>query len=210
LDTARARRRSHGRFGRGGRRCRPDVSHEVADGDVHFVSHARYHRYGRCGHCARDALVVEGPEILAGATATGQDQDVGARPAGSAVQRTADVLHGPVSLHGGRHNNDLHHRGPAADDRDNVAQRCAIRARDNGNRVRIARQTALALGIEQTFLLELQARAFQGFPPKAVAFGLHATHHELHLALGGVHAEVAERRYLHPLVRGRGNAAGVL
>ena len=68
--------RCTGQLGGGGGRGRAQVGHEVGDGEVGLVSYAADDRHRAGGDGAGQLLVVEGPQILDGAAAAHQQDEV--------------------------------------------------------------------------------------------------------------------------------------
>ena len=63
----------HDDLGGGRRGGRADVSGEVGQRDIHLVAHAADHRHRVSHHGPHDPLVVEGPQVLEGASPAGDD-----------------------------------------------------------------------------------------------------------------------------------------
>jgi len=71
-------RRAH-QFGRRRGCGRPQVGHEVGDGEIGFVPDAADHRHRAGGDGARQRLVVESPQVLDRAAAAHQQDEVDRR-----------------------------------------------------------------------------------------------------------------------------------
>ena len=69
----------HGALGGGGRRRRAAIGDEIDEGPIGLVTDGRDQRDGARGDGADDDLLVEAPEILEGAAATGDDEQIGPR-----------------------------------------------------------------------------------------------------------------------------------
>src|SRR6266513_6466543 len=104
------------------------------------------HWHGSDG--AGDPLAVERPEVFDRSSAAGDNQNIH-RQSGDAIERRAHGSLGFGSLDLRRDDDQLGNRPAAADDRLDVAQRGAIRTRDDGDAAREWRQTAFARRIEQ-------------------------------------------------------------
>src|SRR3954470_22615183 len=147
-----------GRFRRGGWRWCAMIGHEVADRDVDLVANGGNRWNGTARECARDAFVVECPEILAGSAASADDDRVRAIPAAHLINGKAELLDGGIALRRCGNDDEPDVRGAALDDGHDVVERRAVRARDDGYDSRIARQRTLALRREQPVGLELGPR----------------------------------------------------
>src|SRR4051812_8184100 len=73
----------------------------VADSDVHFVSDRRNYRNRARDNRARNALVVEGPEVFFSATPSPDDDYVGSAPARNTAKRRDDLTCGAIALNFG-------------------------------------------------------------------------------------------------------------
>ena len=69
-----------GRLGGGRGRGRPQVGHQVGDGDVHLVAHAGDDRHGAAADGPGHRLLVEGPQVFDGAAAPPHDDAPRQRP----------------------------------------------------------------------------------------------------------------------------------
>ena len=156
-EASRRRRQPLGGIGHhqlGGRRGRgrAHVGGEVGDGEVDLVPDAADHGDGRGDDGARQALVVERPQILERAAAAGEDQHVAfGAPAGELERR--DDLRGRLrALH-----RPPDRSAPAAGGKaprqhvQDVAHRRAGGRGDDADAPRQGGQRALALGREQAF-----------------------------------------------------------
>src|SRR5204863_2929518 len=118
---------------------------------------------------ARDALIVESPEVLLRAATAPDDQDVGAAVARHGVDRGRDLGGGAVALHAHGAEDDSHFRAASLDDFDDVADRSSRDRGDEGDAARKARQRALPRGVKETLLeepaLQLLERELRGADP---------------------------------------------
>ena len=200
-----------GRLRGGGRRGRAVIGHEIAQRDVGLVSDRGDHRHGRARHRAGDALGIEGPQVLPRAAAPADDGDVEILDPAEQRERLADRLLGAVALHSRRDDEHLG-KGPAAPrDREDVLERSAVRARHDGDALRVQRQRALARRIEQPILRERRPRPLEGELPQAPALGRQQLNHrEAQLPLLLPHRGPAEDEDLHAVRRRRRETAVVL
>ena len=130
---------------------------------------------GHAGDRARDALVVERPEVFARAAAAADDHE-SASPQRATRSSAAHELRGaPSPCTAAVH--DARARTPGAATAQRPRRYRAAprrRAGDDGDAARIARERALARGVEQAVGLEPRARLLERLAPQAVALGLDA------------------------------------
>jgi hypothetical protein len=201
LDVALDRReRWHRTLGRVRRCRRAHVRAEVRERHVDLVAHARDDRHARARDRTRDALVVEGREVLARA-ATAREEDH-AQAAEALVldrlERAHDLLGRLGPLHHGVHEHEA--RGEAIErDLHDVAPRRAVAARHDADRPRIRRQRTLARRIEQALGRELLLEARDLERPRAEARLEDLAHLELVAAARLVEREAA--LHLHARAR---------
>src|SRR6185369_8081137 len=117
--------------------------------EVDLVPHRGDRRNGARRDGTRDALVVEGPEVLARAAASTNDHRVGASPTIELIERVTEIVRRPLALDGGRDEHQPHAWRAPGDHGGDVVQRCAIGTRDHGDHARVTWQWTLPLGREQ-------------------------------------------------------------
>jgi hypothetical protein len=184
---------------------RAAVGDEVDQGGVGLVADGRDQRDRSLGHRARQALVVEGPQVLDRAAAAGDDDDVGTRhgPARrdgvEAPDRGADLAGGGVALdHAGP---DQHPAGPAvADAVQDVADHRAGRTGDHPDHGWHGRQRALAVGREQALGVQLRLQALQLGEKRADPGGLHGLDDDLVARAGRIGGDLAGDDDLQPML----------
>ena len=107
------------------------------------------------GHGADDRLVAEGEEVLEAATSASEDDDVHVRMAGELGEGGDDRARGALPLHPRLADHDLRRREAGPDRRHEVASCGGVRAGQDPDRSRNAREASLPLGREQPFGGEL-------------------------------------------------------
>ena len=173
-----------GQFG-GARRGRgAPIRDEVDQGGVRLVPHGRDDRDGRRRHDARQALVVEAPQVLDRAAAPRHDQQVGAGDGAvpghgvEAANGVPDLATGGVALDHDWPDDDP--AGPALGDPvQDVANDGAGRAGDNADRARIEGDGRLAGRIEQALARQFDLQPFELGQEGAGAGRLHRFDHDL-------------------------------
>ena len=192
---------------RGARRRRPHVRGEVRDRDVRLVAHGADHGRGEGDDRPRDPLVVEGPQVLEGPAAAGEDRDV--HPARNPPERRRDRRGRVVPLDEARTHKDLRERVPPAEDCKDVVHRGPRLRRDEPDAAREPGQRSLPARVEEPLRGEAVADLLEGQPERPVADRAQLPHDELDLAPGGEHVHVAAGDDLDPVPqlephRGRG------
>ena len=140
--AARSSRLGHQQFGGDRRRRRAQVGGEVGEAEVGFVADRRHHRHRRGGDRARQALVVERPQVFQRTAAAGQQDHVVAARRRRALQHRDDLRRGAVALHRHRQHVGLDQREAPRQHAQHVAhgraagrgdhRRCAGRTRGSG------------------------------------------------------------------------------
>src|SRR6266545_238612 len=176
---------------RGCRRAK--VRDEVRDRHVRFVSDRRHHG-NRTGHDrASDALLIERPEILDRSAATSDDHDVYSGNFDDHPQRGRDVSGGIFSLHARGTNQNARIRRAPLQYLENVAQRRAVKRRDDADAAGQGGQRALPRGVEKPLRLQLLLQLLERELERAKAVRLHVLADDLVFPLRLVDAEPAAR-----------------
>ncbi len=204
-EPVRARRGRQ--FGRRCRRGRADVGGEIADGEVGFVAHARYHRHGAVGHRVGHRFLVERPQVFDAAAAPAHDQHVALGPARSGGYGVRDPVAGTLALH--RRGVDHHpYMGCAPPQRgEYVAQGRRLRAGDDADGAREHGHGALAVLLEQAGRGQLLLEPLEGFEQRAHAGAPYRLHIDLVVAPGAIQRD--ERAHFDLVAFAR-DEAGIL
>ena len=166
--------------GRGGRRAH--VGGEVGDGHVDLVAHAGHHRDRAGADGAGHGLVVEGPQILQGAAAAHQQEDVAVTAFAGAPQGAHDRRRGGLALHGHRVQQDFAQRVAPAQDRQHVPDRGPGGRGDHAAASRPGGRLALDRRVEQALAGQLALELLEGPLQGAVAGVLQVLGDELEIA----------------------------
>ena len=171
-----------------------EVGGEVGEGGIGLVADTGHDRHGETEDCPHDGLVVEGGEVIGGATAAHDEGEVERLVGGKRAQGGDDAGGGLLALDEGRGDDQLG-EGPAAGE--HVAHVLDGGARGGGHQADAAGvggEGALARGLEETLLLQLLAQPFEAGGLDADAFGPEEVADELQIAALGVHrhASVSE------------------
>ena len=147
-----------GRWGGGA-----EVGDEVGDGEVGLVADGGDDGQMRGGDGAGEGLVVEGGEVFDGASAAGDEDEVGAfevlvepADAGNDAARTGR------SLHDGGVDEEVEAGVAAADDGDDVADDGPGGGGDDADAVRERREGAFAVGVEEAFICKAALELLEG------------------------------------------------
>src|SRR4051794_12095140 len=136
-------------------RWRAQIGHEVADGEIGLVADRGDRRDGAGRDGARDRFLVERPEIFERSSAAADEDDVVQLPAREVPDRDRDLSRGISALHADRINLHLQPLEAAPENVEDVANRSAGRAGDDGDPLRQHRNRLLSRRIEQSFIGEL-------------------------------------------------------
>ncbi len=167
------------RSGRG--RGSADVGCRVGDRRVRSMADAGDDGQAAAGNGARYLFMIEAVQILPGAPATRDQNDLGViRMRVEPAQTGRDLRRAVRSLHGGWVDEQLHGGVPSPADLDDVPQRGPLQAGDDADAAGKRRQGALA--IEETFTPERLFQALDLSKQRAQACLLHPLSDQLHLA----------------------------
>ena len=148
------------------RRRRARVGGEVDERHVDVVAHGAHDRDAARGDGAHDGLLVERAEVVRGAAAAPEDDDVHVADALQLRERAADRLDGARALHLRGREQDPRAAAAKRDAADVVDDR-ARRARDDADDARLAGQRALALRREQPLGGELRLQPLERLEQRA-------------------------------------------
>src|ERR1022692_2254976 len=151
--------------GRGG----AQVGDEIGDGHVGFMAHGGHDRYGAARDGAGDSFFVEGPEVFKRAAAAGHDHQFGPGVAAEIIETAADLLYRAFALHQRWEEPDVETGEAAGQDLNHVGDDGAARRGDDADALGVARQRALAAGLEEAFFRQLLLELFEGELQRAVA-----------------------------------------
>ena len=167
----------------GGRgRRRTQVGGEIGDGEIDLVADAADDGNRGCDDGARQALVVERPQILERAAAAGEDEHVALGPAAGERERRNDLRGRLCALHGDRIDHDRDGGKAPRKHVQDVAHRGAGGRGDDADAPGQRRQRTLALGGEQALRLESRAQLLELALQGAETRILHVLDDELKLA----------------------------
>ena len=177
------------------------VGHEVRDRVVGLVPDGGHHGSARGGDRPRDALLVEGLEILEAAAATGDHQHVEAEPV-EGLDAVGHLGRRSLALNPSGIDLDVEAREATAQHVQEVPQRRSAGRRDDADPARQGRQRPLPLRREQPLAGQPLLELLEGLLERAHAEGLHHLHRDLVLAARRVEAEPSRTRTRAPS-RGR-------
>ena len=204
----------HRHLGRRARRRCAQIGGEVDQRGVGLVPHRRDQRDLRRGGGAHHLLLVEGPEILQAAAATGDDEDIGPGHAAAGCQLVEapdggrDLVGRALALHLHRPQDDPA-REAVVEPVQDVADHGTRGRGDDTDHIGQERQFLLARLVEQAFLGELAAAVLQELQERALAGEFHRLDHDLVARAAGVGRDAAGAHDLHALLQGQPEAADV-
>ena len=146
---------------RGGRSRGAQIGDEIGDGEVGLVSHSGDHGNFRSRNCPREEFGVERRKVLGGAAAARDDDRIDIHRTIEMKNAGSDFARRLLALHGGGIEQHIQAGVPPLGDvkkivNDRTGERC-----DDTDTARKRRKSALARGVEQSFLLRAFASAVQ-------------------------------------------------
>ncbi len=196
-------------FGGGRGRRGADVGDKIADRNIGFMADGADDRRDTGIDRARHRFLVEAPEVLQRAAATGEDQRVEAAGIGH-FQRADDLRSGFAALYGSRYQGQLHLRRTAAEYADDVANHRAGRRTDDADALRMRGQRHFAFGTEQAFGAELFLQRIEGQTQRAVTGRLHGVEDQLIVATAFEQRNLAAHLDRQTVLQRLAHARGVL
>ena len=195
-------------LGRGRGRRGPEVGDEIGDGEVDLVADGRDDGHGRAGDGPGHGLLVEGPQVLDGAAAAADDEDLDTGPAAQGLDALDDLGRGALALDAGRVDDDVEPGVAALEDAQDIADGRPRRRGHDADRPRPERQLALAGLVEQALGPELLLELLEAELEGALALGLDLVDVELVVAAGLEDADLAPADDLEAVLEVEGDLAG--
>ncbi len=196
-------------FGGGRRRWRADISDEIADGYIGFMTDGADNRRHAGIHGAGDRFFVETPEVFQRAAAAGQDQGVETLGIGD-LQRADDLRGGFAALDRRGNQGQFDLRSAPTEHADDVADHRAGGRTDDPDPLRMRRQRHLAFGAEQAFGAELFLQRLEGQAQGAITGRLDRVENQLIVATAFEQRDLAAHLDRQAILQGLAYASGVL
>ena len=181
---------------RGRRRAR--VGGEIGERHVDLVPHGAHHGRARGGHLPHQRLVVEGLEVVGGASAATEDDGVDLGHAGEEGERPGQEAGRVRALHGGGRQEDAH-AGAAEGHLDDVVDGGAVGAGDHADDPRLEREGPLALGGEEPLAGELLLEPLERLEQRPSPRGARAVGRELEPPARRVHGGPPHQHHPRPV-----------
>lgn len=193
--------RADDELGRCRRRRRTQIRDEIGDREIRFVADGGDHRHGAGGDCARDGLLVEGPQILERAAATRQNYDLRPLAASKIFERAADRFDRSLALHQRGIQAKMQTRETPLQNLKHVADDGSSGRCNEADPAGQFRERAFAGGLKEPFGGEFPLELFKGKLEGAVALGLDQLDQQLIFAAGLEDVDAAARQDGHSILR---------